>query len=371
LQNPSTVKTVSVTTMLNSRHFFAQSRISMLSLLSVLVASLDLPANTSFIFPNNAVRITDSKGTVRTVYGGLFPVATKLTLAEEDLRLAHLTAMFPSTCSRYVVSTRPNVRGELVHEEGGSIVPELCVWYVSRPSLVRFTIRSRSGSRLILVAVDGAEVSKELAEGTLDIEITSDILFRWRNTGNAIDSFASFRAAQRDDSIPFKSNFSRIFNPSKEVEFFPATAARSGRDHGDSDGDEDEYDHEGGTSVVSIVITILAHVLIIACICGCCAMCCRAIKRRAQRKAGQDGQVPLNEVDEDAVPPVVRPPQQVPRQPIQQPIQQPVWQVQYLPVQGMPAPYPQYQYQPQFQHQVQVRPQAVPQPVPTGYVYPA
>jgi hypothetical protein len=160
---------------------------------------------------------------------------------------------------------RPNVPGELFHDEGGSIVPELCVWYISRPSLVRFTIRSRSNSRLTIMAVDGEAVSKELAEGTLDIEIRSDILMRWRNAGNAIDSFATFRAAPRDNSIPFTSNFGGIFNPSKEVEDFAALAARSGRDYGD----DDDSDYEGGSSIMPLLITMFIHLLVIACICGC------------------------------------------------------------------------------------------------------
>jgi hypothetical protein len=117
----------------------------------------------------------------RNVPDGLwraFAAATKQAIADADLGLRHLTATFPPTCSRCIVSTRPDVRGELAHDEGGSIVPELCAWYISRPSLVRFTIRSRSRSRLIITAVDGEAVPKELAEGTLDVEIRSDILFR-------------------------------------------------------------------------------------------------------------------------------------------------------------------------------------------------
>jgi hypothetical protein len=46
----------------------------MLCVLSVLGASLDLSAGTSLVFPNDVIRLTDSKGTSRTVYGANFPL---------------------------------------------------------------------------------------------------------------------------------------------------------------------------------------------------------------------------------------------------------------------------------------------------------
>jgi hypothetical protein len=180
-----------------------------------------IPAHTGLIFPQAPISLAEVAG--RSVYGGYFPAAIDLSLKSSDLSGPHANVTFPATCQRILVSTRPAEELTLNHLPNTTKpVEETCVWYASRPSLVVFVVRTRGDGLLTIDSVDGAPVGQTIAEGRAQFETQSHILYRWRQSANSVDSFASMRATQRDNSLPYKSRVFEDFVPGAAPHYFVA-----------------------------------------------------------------------------------------------------------------------------------------------------
>jgi hypothetical protein len=291
-----------------------------LLLLSVLASCIDIQPNTSILFVNMPVQITDVQGTRRVVYGGFFPHGATVKISDHDMEQTHFNASFPPTCDTVLVSAVADFRLTLTPRPG-----ELCVWYVAQPSVVHFIVRTLGNAALILHSVDGKELHEQVLAGTREISARS-ILFQWR--ADSTNSLADVRAIQAVDALPYRSNFTRIFNVSAAPEYFFAAARPVHRvRHPRGDG---EFDH-------AACLGIVGHWLCLALILGCCCCCCKALKRRMRTRRNGD-----------AVPPAARPQYPVQYYPAQYvPVQgmYPPAQIQYIPVQGMYSP-AQMQYVP-------------------------
>jgi hypothetical protein len=185
----------------------------MLSLFAYASLSLRIPARTALIFPKSPIGLAN----VGLVYGGYFPSNLSLSFLDSDLSQPHFNVTFPATCQRIIVSSR--VPEDLTIRDP---IGQTCVWYISKPSLIVFTVGSPGDGLLTVDSIDGIAVDKKIGEGTAEFKTKFSILFRWRQSLDSADSFAKMRAISRDNSFPYKSQIFEDFRPADAPRYFTA-----------------------------------------------------------------------------------------------------------------------------------------------------
>jgi hypothetical protein len=284
--------------------------------------------NTAVVFPQREVEFSSLYGQPVNAFGAYLPSGGSLAFHDNQSLPSYINITIPKTCKQLVVSTRANEHLKL----GGF---DVCFWYISKPANINLHVPADNTFEVYVESIDGEANGTLIAETLEMLPIKQHILIRLSTVPNSNRaSVVEFESISRDNSIPYPKFFTNV-TLSKSVQYFvngslsttpirtpsrsrslkPVTPSRSQSQKVvpsslPSDSPQDIWESSFEVDFGGIAVAIVLFVIVVLCGLGCFGvyLCCRSSRMRRQTTR------PLEDTEDDAIPPVVLTSQPYPAQ---------------------------------------------------------